>query len=108
NIMCAQWPRGLIDADMKEPLHAEHPILILSGENDPITPPRYGDLVLGNFKNAHHLVAPGQGHGVIGRGCLPRLAAEFIESADPDALDSSCMQRLGPTPFFINLMGPAP
>ncbi len=107
-VMCELWPQGLIDGDMKEPLQADHPILILSGENVPITPPRYGVLVLGNFRDAHHVIAPGQGHGVISRGCLPRLVTEFVESADLEALDWSCVQRLRPTPFFINLMGPAP
>lgn len=108
NVMCDEWPDGLIDSDMKKPLVADHPILILSGENDPITPPRYGDQVLGNFRHAHHLVAPGQGHGVIGRGCLRRLATEFVESADFEAFDPSCVERMASTPFFINLMGPAP
>ncbi|MCZ6853548.1 MAG: alpha/beta fold hydrolase [Gammaproteobacteria bacterium] len=108
NVMCDEWPEGLIDSDMKEPLQADHPILILSGENDPITPPRYGDQVLVNFADAQHLIAPGQGHGVISRGCLPRLVTEFVESADVAAIDSSCVERMAATPFFINLMGPAP
>ena len=108
NVMCEEWPKGLMDEDMKEPLMADHPILILSGENDPITPPRYGSQVLINFRDAQHVIAPGQGHGVIGRGCLPRLAAEFVESAELESFDSSCVQRLAPSPFFVNLMGPAP
>ncbi|MEZ5549801.1 MAG: alpha/beta hydrolase [Pseudomonadales bacterium] len=106
--ICQHWPAGPLDNDLRTPLVSDVPALLLSGEFDPITPPRYGDAVAAQLSNALHITAPGQGHGVFARGCLPRLMSEFVEQADWRALDTACVDRLQPTPFFINLMGPSP
>jgi pimeloyl-ACP methyl ester carboxylesterase len=105
---CARWPAGVVDADMKEPLTSNVPTLILSGEEDPITPPAYGHLVAEGLPNSRHIVAPGQGHGVFSRGCIPGLITEFVETGTPAELDVSCVDRLQPMPFFLDTMGPAP
>ena len=43
--MCSLWPAGPVDEDFREPLDTEAPVLLLSGEADPITPPEYADQV---------------------------------------------------------------
>jgi pimeloyl-ACP methyl ester carboxylesterase len=106
--ICRTWPAGVIDEGMKEPVIADHPVLILSGEFDPITPPRYGDQVQANLPNSLHIVAPGQGHGVIARGCMPTLATKFVDTANVAELDVECIERLGAAPFFVDLLGPPP
>ena len=91
---CAIWPRGQRPADFREPLRGDVPVLLLSGQFDPVTPPRYGEEVAETLGNARHLVLHGQGHNVIGVGCTPKLVARFIESADPEAPDAHCLERL--------------
>ncbi|MGD8417520.1 MAG: alpha/beta hydrolase, partial [Pseudomonadales bacterium] len=93
-------------ADLRTPLTGDVPTLVLSGEEDPITPPAYGERVAASLERSRALVAPGQGHGVVGRGCLPLVVADFVDTADPDRLDTGCIERLGHEPFFVNLMGP--
>lgn len=105
--MCDVWPTGLLDDDLREPLSSEIPTLVLSGEQDPITPPRYGTQVAQGLSRSHHVIAPGQGHGVIARGCIPRLLMDFFEELDVTTLNSKCTERLGPEPFFVDLMGPS-
>ncbi len=105
---CAQWPRRPIPADFHEPMSGDTPTLILSGEFDPVTPPRYGDQVARNLPRGRHLVVPGQGHSVMGRGCGPKLLSEFIKTADAKALDADCLQEQTPAPFFLNFSGSAP
>ena len=106
--MCSVWPVGLMDADMKSPLTSDVPTLVLSGEFDPITPPAWGEAILPGLSQSTHLVAPGQGHGVVARGCVPRVILEFIETPDVSAVDESCVEHLGPYPFFRDRMGPPP
>jgi len=106
--MCSTWPAGVIGTDMKKPLVSSVPTLVLSGEFDPITPPEYGDAVMPGLSQAKHIVAPGQGHGTIAQGCIPRLILEFVESADPGEIDASCVEHLDAFPFFVDLMGPRP
>lgn len=106
--VCEIWPKGEIPSDYKTPLVSSVPTLILSGEADPVTPPENGELLLQSFSSGRHLIAPGQGHNVIIRGCLPRLAAEFVESADQAALDAGCVEAIQPAPFFVTFVGPTP
>lgn len=105
---CAGWPRGTRPADFHAPLKSDKPVLILSGEFDPVTPRAYGDAILLGLPHGRHLTAPGQGHSVGIGGCMPQLVASFIDEADATGLDADCLARLGPTPFFLDFNGAAP
>lgn len=107
-VMCSVWPQGILAEEMKAPLNSDVPTLVLSGEFDPITPPAFGDAVMPGLSQAKHIIAPGQGHGTLPRGCIPRLVLDFVESADISAVDESCTKYLGAYPFFTDLMGPPP
>ena len=106
--VCSVWPHGTRPADFHAPLKSAIPALLLSGQYDPVTPPRYGEAVLKGLSNARHLVLKGQGHNVIGAGCAPKLVQHFVEDLDPKKLDASCLDRLQPTPLFIDFNGATP
>jgi pimeloyl-ACP methyl ester carboxylesterase len=97
---CSVWPRGTMPEDFHAALESAAPVLLLSGELDPVTPPRYGAEVQRTLPNSRHFVFPGQGHSVMGVGCGPRLVAEFIAAAAVTALDGSCLDRLQHAPPF--------
>lgn len=103
---CALWPRGTLPAGYAKAVRAEHPVLVLSGELDPVTSPRWGGRVTSALPHARHVVVPGTAHGTWIRGCVPKLMARFIETADAAALDSDCVQRLRRPPFFLTPTGP--
>ncbi len=105
---CGIWPRGARPDDFTAPASGDTPTLILAGELDPVTPPRYGERILATLDNARLIVAAGQGHNVIGRGCLPKLVGEFIDTRNPKTLDATCADQLGATPHFINFNGASP
>ncbi len=102
---CDVWPSGERSARFREPLKGATPVLAISGELDPVTPPRYGDQAIAELTNARHLVLKGQGHSVLGVGCMPKLFAQFVENTDAKALDSTCLDRLRPHPPFTGLYG---
>jgi pimeloyl-ACP methyl ester carboxylesterase len=106
--VCRTWPRGEIPADYNEPVRADVPVLLLSGENDPITPPSNAEFAARTLPRSLHLVAPGQGHGNIFRGCIPKIAASFVEKGGVDELDTGCVKDIQPAPFFTNFAGPEP
>ncbi len=105
---CALWPHGARPADFHAPLRSDKPILILSGARDPVTPPEYGDQIMRGLSNARHLLLKGQGHAVLGRGCMPKVIEQFIDNPDPGKLDAGCLDRLGPMPAFVDFNGAAP
>ncbi len=102
---CAVWPKGARPADFRKPLSGNVPVLAISGEFDPVTPARYGDQVVEKLPNGRHLVLPGQGHSVLGVGCMPKLFAQFIEKTDPKALDGACLEKLNYVPPFTSFNG---
>jgi alpha-beta hydrolase superfamily lysophospholipase len=106
--ICKLWPRGPVDADLHAPLRSSVPALLLSGEADPVTPPADAERLAQGLTRYRHLVVPGEGHGQIITGCMPKLMADFLDTADPGQLDASCLNRHHPAPFFVGLTGPAP
>lgn len=102
---CAVWPRGEVPAGFNDPLTGDVPVLLLSGELDPVTPPRYGDEVAKHLPNARHLVLKGQGHNVLGQGCAPKLIARFLEQRNAATLSVGCLDSLGYVPPFAGYYG---
>jgi pimeloyl-ACP methyl ester carboxylesterase len=106
--VCQVWPHGSVPADYKKPVRSNVPVLLLSGEADPVTPPSNGDEAAKTLTNSLHLIVPGQGHNVIYRGCIPKIAADFVESGSLQGLNTACSQDIRPMPFFLNFSGPVP
>jgi pimeloyl-ACP methyl ester carboxylesterase len=106
--MCSVWPRGVLDDDFKTAVQSDLPVLLLSGEADPITPPAYADLAAVDFGNARHLIGRNQGHGQAPRGCMPDIIADFVANASVEGLETDCLERLHAMPFFLDFSGPAP
>jgi pimeloyl-ACP methyl ester carboxylesterase len=102
---CEVWPKGKRDPNFRKPLTGDLPVLAISGELDPVTPPRYGDDVVKTLPKGRHLVLPGQGHSVLTVGCMPKLFARFLETADAKNLDAACLKRLRPSPPFAGNYG---
>ena len=99
---CGMWPRGEIPNDFLEPVRSNAPVLIFSGNMDPVTPPEYGEDVARHLPNSRHVVIPEAGHGVDGLkdpGCIDRIAIEFLDKGDAKNLDVSCVERMSPPPF---------
>jgi pimeloyl-ACP methyl ester carboxylesterase len=103
--MCEVWPKGDKPADFNTPLKGDLPVLVLTGEFDPVTPPKYGEEIAKGLPKSRWLDLKGQGHNVIGAGCMPKLFAQFIEKADAKALDAKCLDKLAYVPPFTSYNG---
>lgn len=106
--ICAVWPAGVIDDGFNEPVASDVPVLVLSGEVDPVTPPEYGERAAATLSRSRHIVAPKQGHIVSPHGCMPQLVGKFVDELDPAAIDADCVERMGDTPIFVSPVGPTP
>jgi pimeloyl-ACP methyl ester carboxylesterase len=109
--LCRAWPRGPMDADLHQPLASRAPALLMSGTADPVTPAAFGDMAALGFASALHLKFPGQGHGQLLHACVDRIMADFLQATRSSAVlnvDTECVRKLRPAPFFLSLNGPAP
>jgi len=102
---CEFWPKGEVAEDFYAPVVSSKPVLILSGADDPVTPPSWGEHVAQYLKNSRHFIVPGAGHGSTGHGCVPRLMSEFLDKASASGLDPACLQSQHRPPFFVNYTG---
>lgn len=106
--ICSYWPVTPVQPDFHEAVQSDVPVLLLSGEADPATPPANAELAAQTLSNSQHWIVPGMGHINIFRGCIPNLATDFINQASFNGLDSSCVQNIASTPIFVNFNGPLP
>ena len=106
--VCPSWPHATRPADFAAPLTGPVPVLVLAGEHDPVTPPRYAEAIVRTLPNGRVLKVAGQGHGLLTVGCMPRLLGEFIRTLDARRLDAHCLEELGQTPAFVDANGPNP
>jgi pimeloyl-ACP methyl ester carboxylesterase len=102
---CAVWPRGRVPTDFHEPVSTSLPVLLLSGELDPVTPPRYGETVQRTLPNSRHFTVKGGGHSVLTAGCVPQLLTKFVVTAQTGTLDGRCLDRLIESPPFGGTYG---
>jgi pimeloyl-ACP methyl ester carboxylesterase len=103
---CAGWPVGTVPANYHQPVSSDAPVLMVSGEFDPVTPPRGGVALRAIFPNSTHLVVPGAAHGYSGMQggeCVDSMIVEFVRRGTAQGLDTSCVQRVSPPPFVLEV-----
>lgn len=89
-LTCATWGAEEAPASENLPVESDVPTLILSGEMDPVTPPRWAYDVEASLEKARAIVFPGLGHGVtILNECAQDIRDRFLN--DPAGrFDTSC------------------
>jgi pimeloyl-ACP methyl ester carboxylesterase len=108
--VCALWPRGPVDADFHQPLTSDKPVLLLSGSDDPVTPPSYAQEAARGLRNSLQVVVSGMSHGQITAPCAARLLSRFVELGTTRGLDSelACIHLTVPTAFLTSFTGSPP
>jgi len=97
---CQEWPRGDISADFYKPVRSDVPVLMLSSEFDPATPPQFGRAAAEFLPNSHQIVMRNTAHGY-GSDCFRNITAEFISKASAEQLDTACIVGLR-APAFVS------
>jgi pimeloyl-ACP methyl ester carboxylesterase len=105
---CRDWPKGVVDADLHAPLKSDAAALLLSGADDPVTPPEYAARAQRAFADSKHVIVASHGHGQLGAPCVDRIIASFIAAGSAKNLDATCTRKLAPMPFFTTIAGPSP
>jgi pimeloyl-ACP methyl ester carboxylesterase len=99
--ICEQWPRGEMPPKFREPIKSDLPVLILSGELDPVTPPELATPLLRWLPNGRQILVHNATHYAY--ECKEKLAREFIERGTAKGLDASCVEEIKRLPFVTSL-----
>jgi pimeloyl-ACP methyl ester carboxylesterase len=108
--ICALWPHGPVDADFHQPLESNRPVLLLSGSDDPVTPPSYAAQAARGLHDSVQVVVADMGHGQITAPCAARLLSRFVELGSTHGLEAeiACIQQTVPVAFATSFTGPPP
>jgi pimeloyl-ACP methyl ester carboxylesterase len=101
---CALWPRAQIPSNYAESVRGSAPVLILTGQWDPVTPPANGDAAARYLPNSLHIVVPHGAHGLGGLEgieCVVRLMTQFVEQGTTKSLDTSCVHSIRRRGFAV-------
>ncbi len=97
---CSVWPHQALPAPMFEAISTAVPAMVISGENDPVTPPSSGEETLRQFSRGVHVVIPGGFHTNSSSVCVAGLIAEFLNDSRAGGRDHGCLKR-SPKPRFL-------
>lgn len=97
---CPFWPSGRAEAAENQPVASNVPVLLLSGDYDPITPPVWAARAAKTLPRSQQLVFRGIGHDVVdSTDCGGEAVADFL--ANPFRKPSTpCVQQMEP-PYFV-------
>jgi len=101
---CEGWPAQPDGNEWPASHRATPPTLVVVGENDPATPPRWAELTMKHLVNGRLVLVPQGGHGFAGMeggggDCLQQLQVAFVETANPASLDTACVSSMRRLPF---------
>ena len=102
--MCEAWPVQPTTDAAWQPVHSDIPTLLLSGEQDPVTPPAWADLAADTLTQSTHLVAAAGRHTIATHTCANKLVAAFIANPETE-LDTSCLHETKVLPYLLNVNG---
>lgn len=93
---CEDWPAMELEPGFKTPLDTDVPILAMNGTIDPATSPDWAAQALTEAPNARLVIVANRSHALVrdDAGCLAGIEAQFLLTADPQAIDTSCAAEL--------------
>ncbi len=95
---CAEWPKATLPASYFKPFKSDVPVVLVSGDLDPVTPPQWGEIMKRYFPNSLHVVVPGA-HGS-DNPCVDSIGHQLLERGSVAGIDTSCVARLS-NPRFV-------
>jgi pimeloyl-ACP methyl ester carboxylesterase len=103
---CQEWPAAKLGPELLQPVVSDAPVLALSGERDPTTPPENGEQVVRHLKHGRLVVVPNRAHGVVGvegSACVVGVIHQFIDAGSAERLETGCIERMPPVRFVLPL-----
>jgi pimeloyl-ACP methyl ester carboxylesterase len=97
---CSVWPRGQAAPGHREALRTNIPILLVSGERDPVTPPAFADRAARFLTRGTKIVVPWGSHGG-DDPCTLKIQRDFLRKGSAQGLDTSCLSRIKMPPFVL-------
>ena len=104
---CSVWNVPAMPAAFNDPVRSDLPILMVSGSDDPATPPQYAQGAVQYLPNAKIVLVKGAGHATE-TPCTDALIAQFVRSRSAKHLDVTACHAAFVVPKFATSMAGLP
>lgn len=99
---CEQWPKGKVAAGFNDPVKSDTPVLMITGDLDPVAPPWLAAGAARLLPNSRQISISNTGH-YFRFECIDVLAAEFMTKGSAKGLEDSCVKAIERPPFLTKL-----
>jgi pimeloyl-ACP methyl ester carboxylesterase len=97
--VCREWPGAAVAPDFYDEVKVDKPALVIVGEWDPVTSPRWARMVASQFSRNQLVVLSKTGHIFTNAdACLGGMTAAFLDQGKADA---SCASRVERPPYVV-------
>lgn len=96
---CDIWPRSDTPDSFATPVKSEAPVLLITGEADPVTPPWLAEAAARHLPNSRQIVVPHTGH-FYSFPCVDQLIDAFVAKGTAKDLDTACLAQIR-RPSFV-------
>lgn len=97
---CEVWPQAKVSKDFLEPVHSDIPSLMITGAEDPATPPSEAEQAAVGLKN-NRIVAIPHGTHLTASPCIDKLVVQFVNAGSSAGLDTTCAADIHHVPFRV-------
>jgi pimeloyl-ACP methyl ester carboxylesterase len=102
---CAIWNVQPVPRAFIEPVRSDAPVLMVSGTDDPATPPQFAAQELRYLPNGRSVLVRGAAHATE-TACTDRLKIAFVRAGSAKELDTaSCNASFARPPFATSMKG---
>jgi pimeloyl-ACP methyl ester carboxylesterase len=99
---CEQWPKSKVAASFIEPIKSDAPILMITGDLDPVAPPWLAAGAARFLPNSRQISIPNTGH-YFRFECVDDLFVEFLSKGSARGPNDSCVNEIERPPFITKL-----
>ena len=99
--ICARWTPARAEADYLAPVRSTKPVLIISGNMDPVAGKPWADEIQRTLPNSRSVLFNGPSHLPPLPGCAGRIMTDFLNGTAPRALDTGCAANSSMPPLKV-------
>lgn len=102
---CSHFAAPTSVSSLQQPIAANIPTLILSGENDVVTPHQVANTLAEQLPNAQIIRVKNGTHAVSFEGCIPELITQFVMAPMQKINSQGCEDRIAAKPLYKGGLG---
>jgi len=96
---CGEWPAQKSARKFLDPVKSTVPVLLISGDLDPVTPPWLAEQAARTLPNGRLVIIKNATHSSY--DCVEAMVADFIDKGTTQGLDISCADQIKRPPFVV-------